>query len=98
MRWITNGLGIAQALLGAFGFFGIFSYLAEPTSNGSRYQALFLTLWCFLFALPLLILAAVLCRRCKVEMSSLERWVFNIGCLLPLAAFASAVALPWLGW
>ncbi len=98
MRALTNGLGIAQAFLGVFGFLGVFLYLAEPMSNGSRYQVLFIPLWCFLFALPLLILAALFYRKCKAELSALERWVFNIGCLLPIAASASAVALSWLGW
>ncbi len=98
MRTLTNGLGIAQAFLGAIGFFGISLYLAEPTSNGSRYQALFLPAWCFLFALPLLTIAAVLYRRCNIEMSSWERTAFNIGCLLPVAAGSVAVSLSLLGW
>ncbi len=98
MRDFTNGLGIAQAFLGMFGFYGVFLYLAEPTSNNSRYQLLFLPFWGFLFALPLLIVSALLYRKCHAEMSPPERWAFNIGCLLPIAGFASAVSFSLLGW
>lgn len=98
MRAIINGLGIVQALLGVLGFYGVYLYLVEPTSNNSRYQCLFIPVWCFLFALPLLIIAAVLYRRGNVTMSLLERWVFNIGCLLPIAAFGFSISVSLLGW
>jgi len=98
MRALTNGLGIAQAFLGAFGFHGVFLYLVEPTSNNSRYQFLFIPIWSCLLALPLLIISALIYRKCKTEFPSLERWVFNIGCLLPVAAGGVAVSLSLLGW
>lgn len=94
MRGLTIVLGLAQAGLGAFGFFCIACYLADSASNYSRYQALFLPLWAFILAVPLLIVSVFLYRRCRTRLTRLDRWVFNIGCVLPIVSFGLAIALP----
>jgi hypothetical protein len=88
----------AQLLLGGFGFLGVFLYLADDRSNPSRYQSLFVPAWAFIFAIPLLIISALLYRNCRDQMMPLERWVFNFGCSLPLVAFAIAILVSAVGW
>ena len=91
MRALTNAFGIAQACLGVFGFYGVYQYLVEPAGNNSRYQFLFIPALCCIYSLPLLIISALLYRKCKDDFSAVERWAFNIGCLLPFAALGVAI-------
>ncbi len=93
MRSITNLLALALGSLGGFGVVGVASYLVEPATNSSRYQFLFLPVWSFILSVPLLIAAAYCYRRCRAEMSLVEKIVFNLCCLLPLVTFAIAVAV-----
>lgn len=97
-RILTQLLALAQLLLGGFGFLGIFSYLTDDRSNLSRYQHLFAPAWAFIFAIPLLIISALLYRRFRARMMPVERWVFNIGCALPLVALGTAIAVSAVGW
>jgi hypothetical protein len=90
---ITNLLGFLQLLLGAYGLWGIYLYAVEPTTNHSRYQFLYAPAWTFVFALPLLLIAAFLYRKAKAEMTTLERYLFNVGCALPLIALAAAISI-----
>jgi hypothetical protein len=92
MRGVVNVLGFAQALLGGVGFAGIACYFAEPATNNSRHQLLFVPVWRFIYAVPLLIVSALVYRRFRTRMSRLGRWIFNTGCLLPIVALAIAVA------
>jgi len=90
-RGFVDLLAFLQLLLGILGCFGIYSYLMEPVENSSRYQLLFIPVWCWIFSLPLLLITAFLYRRCKSELTSLERWLVNVGCALPLLVFVAAV-------
>lgn len=93
-------LACLQLLLGAFGFFGVFCFLIEPLENTSRGQLLTVPVYTFLVAVPLLIVSAIFYRRCKLEMTMAERWLFKIGCALPILALAVALSIgvcPWLG-
>jgi cytochrome c biogenesis protein CcdA len=93
LRGLTDLLGFTQLLFGAFGFFGVYLYLVDSNENPSRYQALFIPVYSFIFAVPILLLSALLYRRCKSEMRVAERWLFNIGCAIPLVALAVAMAI-----
>lgn len=97
-RILAHLFAFAQLLLGGLGFLGVFSYLADDHSNPSRYQFLFVPAWAFIFALPLLVIAAVLYRRCRNQMMPLEQWAFNIGCALPLVALGTAIAVSAAGF
>jgi hypothetical protein len=79
-----------QIVLGLIGFFGVFAYLAEPSSNSSRYQLLLLPSWAFLLAVPLLIWSAVIYRRGRSDLSTTGQWWIFIGCAMPVIAFATA--------
>lgn len=91
LRSLLVLLGFAQLLLGAFGLFGFYQYFVEPVENVYRYQLIFIPYMAFALAVPLLIISAPLYRRCRRSMTSTERWVVNVGCLLPLLALAAAM-------
>lgn len=91
-------IAVAQLMLGGTGLLGVLSYLADDRSNPSRYQYLFVPAWAFVFAIPLLIVSALLCRRCWIQMTSLERWALTIGCALPIVALGTAIAVSTAGW
>jgi hypothetical protein len=90
---LANFLAFLLTLLGGIGVFGVVSYLVEPASNPSRYQALQIPYWTGMFAAPLMILALIAHRRCFAEMSALERGVFYFAGFLPIAAFCAGMAL-----
>jgi hypothetical protein len=92
MPFIILVLGFLQTALGVLGFVGVASYLAEAATNPSRYQFLLLPLWCFLFAVPLLIVSALLYRKAAAQITRLQRWCFTAACVLPICSFATAIA------
>ena len=87
-------LGFAQLLLGCFGFLGTYEYIIDSPENLSRYQYLLLPMYMFVFAIPLLVLAAFIYRRCRSDMSRPGRFVFNLGCALPVASVIAAFFAP----
>lgn len=97
-RTVTQVLACVQGLLAGLGFLGVFAYLTEDRRNPSRYQFLFVPAWTFLLALPLLIISAILYRRCRAQMTSVERWVFIIGCALPLVVIGTVIVVSGVGW
>lgn len=91
VRNLITLLSFAQLLLGEFGFYGLYKYFEEPVSNASRYQFLFIPYMNFMCAISLLIATALLYRRWWSSMTATERWIVNLGCLLPLLAIAGAI-------
>lgn len=97
-RILVLVFAFVQLLLGLFGLFGVFSYLADNAANPSRYQFLFVPAWTFILAVPLLIISVILYRGCGREMVSMERWLLNIACGLPLFIFAAVILVSVAGF
>lgn len=90
-RLTTLILGVIQFLLGSVGFWGVYLYLVEPTENQSRYQFLYMPAWMYIFSIPLLIVSAIVYRKCSQEMRGIERLLLIIGFALPLLSLLCAM-------
>ena len=90
--FLVSSAGV-QLILGLCGFFGVYLYVIDSPDNHSRYQALLVPMWMFLFSITFFAICGLLYRDHCRRMSRGEKMAFALASLFPLFSVIAACAV-----